>query len=446
MTPTQELASFIAKTEFGALPDEALEKSKWLIIDGIAVTLGGYRHIGEKILAFVRALGGEPTSTIMGSGHRINAPLAAYANGAMSHFLDYDDLNQTMGGHPTGPVLSAVLAAGELVGATGKQMLLAYILGVETETKIGRAILHNLYGSGWHPTSVLGNFGAAAATSKLLGLNAKQTLMALGIAGSTASGIKQNFGTMIKPLHIGQAAKNGVMAALLAKEGWIADEHILEGNFGICNLFCGKGTYDLKEMTRFLGNPWEIIHPGVELKKYPCCGSIHSSIDALFTLVAQTPLTADEIKTVTCSVHPDKTHILVHPRPRTGLEGKFSLEYCLAAALLHKKITLTTFDDERVKEKAITEFLPCISTIKDAHLPLWGSRVTIETLDGKTITKGHQTFPGITLWKDLENKFLDCSVPVLGSDQARLALTMLKNFETLPNTADLMNSIIQPGL
>ena len=245
LKPTQDLASFIARTTLDTIPDKVVEKSKWLIIDGIGVTLGGYRQIGEKILLFVETLGGEPTSTIMGSGHRISGPLAAYANGAMSHFLDYDDINKNMGGHPTGPVLSAVLAVGELDEAAGEDLLLAYILGIETETKIGRAIIHSLYGSGWHPTAVLGNLGAAAACSKLLHLNTRETLMALGIAVSTSSGIKQNFCTMVIPLHIGQAAKNGVMAAMLAKSGWVADEHILEGDFGFCNLFCGKDTYDL---------------------------------------------------------------------------------------------------------------------------------------------------------------------------------------------------------
>jgi len=443
MNPTQKLACFIAETTIDDIPEKVLDKSKWLIIDGIAVTLGGFIKVGEKMQSFVRAMGGNPSSGIIGSGLRTNAPLAAYANGTMSHFLDYDDLNKNMGGHPTGPVLSAALAVGELVKATGADLILAYVLGIETETKIGGTIIQSLYGTGWHPTSILGTFGATAASCKLLNLSVEETVMALGIAGSSASGVKQNFGTMTKSLHIGQAAKNGVTAAILAKQGWIADEHILDGPFGLFALFKGEKEYNLNDMTASLGNPWEIVHPGIELKKYPCCASIHSSVDSVFDLMDENPIKVGDIRKVICKVHPDKVHILVLPFPKTGLEGKFSLEYCIAASILHKKIDLDTFTDSRVKEKAVMDFLPCVSTITDASISKWGSQVSIETANGKTITKINHRFPGIAHWAELENKFLNCAVPALGFHQAKKVLKMLKHFENLSQISDLMNGMIQ---
>lgn len=443
MNPTERLAAFIAETSFDSVPREVYEKSKWPIIDYLAVTIRGYLDAGQNIVSFVKDLGGDPVSTILGAGYRTNAPLAAYANGTMSHVLDYDDLNENIGGHPTGPVLSALLAVGEMLEATGEELLLAYILGVETETKIGRAVIKTMYDLGWHPTSILGTLGAAAACSKLLGLDAERTLMALGIAGSTAGGLKQNFGTMTKSLHVGQAAKNGVLAAMLAKNGWISDRQILEGHFGFCNLFCGRGKYDLDDMAEYLGNPWEIINPGIKLKKYPCCGSIHSSLDAIFELLRKTPLKPNQVKKVECFVHPSKDHVLVHPRPNTGMEAKFSLEYCLAAALSEGKISLAQFEDEKVQEKRIRDLLPLISASKDSTIPEWGSRVRIETVNGQTILHESTQFPGITSWNDLKTKFHDCTVPVLGSERSEQVLNMVQQFEKISNISDLVQILVR---
>lgn len=443
MNPTEKLAAFIADTNLDSVPREVYEKSKWPIIDYLAVTIRGYLDTGQNIISFVKDLGGDPVSTILGAGFRTNAPFAAYANGTMSHVLDYDDLNENIGGHPTGPVLSAILAVGEMVESSGEELLLAYILGVETETKIGRATIKTLYSIGWHTTAILGTLGAAAACSKLFGLDAERTLMALGIAGSAASGLKQNFGTMTKPLHVGQAAKNGVLAAMLAKNGWVSDRHILEGQFGFCNLFCGLGKFDLDDMAEYLGNPWDIINPGIKLKKYPCCGSIHSSLDVIFKLLRETPLYPVQVQKVECFVHPSKDHILVHPRPNTGIEGKFSLEYCLAVALLEGKISLAQFKDEKVQEKRIRDLLPRISASKDSTISEWGSRVRIKTLNGQTISKESSQFPGITSWNDLKTKFHDCTDLVLGSVRSEQVLNMVQQFEKISNISDLIQILVR---
>ena len=442
MNSTESLAAFIAETPLECIPREVLEKSKWSIIDSLAVTLGGYSQIGEKIVAFVEELGSKPVSTIVGAGRKASTPLAAYANGTLSHVLDYDDLNESMGGHPSGPVLAAILAVGEMVNASGEQLLLAYVLGVETETKVGRPLIQTLYRRGWHPTAILGTLGATAACCKLLGLDAEKTLMALGIGGSCASGLKQNFGTLTKPLHVGQAAKNGVLAALLARKGWVADREILEGRFGFCNLFCGPGNYDLKDMPTSLGNPWEIANPGIKLKKYPCCGSIHPALDAMFGLFGEIDLRAVQVKRINCFVHPSKVHILVHRRPRTGLEAKFSLEYCMVAALLDRKITLDQFVDKQVSRKRIRELLPRVFADTDETIPEWGSHVRIETFDGQVFTNTCETFPKIENWKNLQNKFVDCAVPVLGYHRSEAVLEMIQHLEELSNISNLMQILI----
>jgi len=444
VNPSEKLASFIAETTDDQVPQKVFDKSMWPILDGLAVTLAGYSHeVGRTIVPFVRDIGGAPAATVLVDGHRTSAPLAAYANGTMCHALDYDDMSVTMGGHPTAPVLSATLAVGEMVRASGRQFLLAYILGVEVENKLGRAIIDIHYNLGWHPTVTLGVFGATAACCKLLGLDAEKTLMALGIAGSEASGLKQNFGTMTKSLHVGQAAKNGVLAAMLASRGWTADRRILEGHFGFCNLFCGRGQYNLQDMTDHLGNPWVIQDPGFTLKKYPCCHSIHSSLDAMFDLLDERPLRADQISRVECRVDADRVHVLVHPRPTTGLEAKFSLEYCLAAAILDGRISLAQFEDHKVLGGPIRDLIPRIEASKDDTLEDWVCRIRVETVDGQVLSRQSGRTPGITRWEDLAAKFRDCATPALSPDQTERALIMIQKVEEMADISDLVQSVVR---
>jgi 2-methylcitrate dehydratase PrpD len=441
MNYTESLATFISETRLDDIPQEVLQKSKWPIIDNLAAMLAGYPEIGKKIVDFTDELGGRPVSTIVGAGLKTSAPLAAFANGTLSHALDYDDLNENMGGHPTGPVLAAILAVGEMLKSSGEELLLAYILGIETETKVGKCLIKTLYRSGWHPTAILGTLGATAACCKLLGVDTYKTVMALGIAGSLASGLKQNFGTSTKPLHVGQAAKNGVMAALLARKGWVADPNILEGPIGYCRMFCGQDNYDLKDLSASLGRPWEIADPGIKLKKYPCCGSIHPALDAMFELLGNMDLETIQIKKISCSVHPSKGHILVHPRPNTGLEAKFSTEYCLAAAILDDKVSLEQFKDEKISRNRIQALLPLVYTVTDETIPEWGSMVRVETMDGQIFMQNCNTFPKIETWKKLSEKFLDCAEPVLGNRCSQKVLAMIQDLEGIPKISVLMEKL-----
>jgi 2-methylcitrate dehydratase PrpD len=443
MKPTEFLAEFIAKTSWADIPDEALQKSKWPILDGIAVTFGGIPHeVGKTIVSFVKDLGGKPAATILGDGHRTSAPWAAYANGTLAHAIDYDDVNEHLGGHPTAPVLSAALAAGESSGVPGKDILLAYILGVEVETKIGLAINRVHYNLGWHPTATLGTFGATAACCKILKLNRDQVLMALGIAGSQASAIKQNFGTMTKPLHVGQAAKNGVLSALLASRGWTADGEILEGHFGFCNLFAGRGVYDLKDLTDNLGKPFDVSHPGVQLKKYPCCGSTHPTLDTVFKLMQEHPFRPEEVEGVECEVHPDRIHILVHPNPQSGLEGKFSVEYCLATAILRGRVSLTDFADERLQDESVRSFLPKIKASQQPALKPWDMRLRIKLRDGRVLEKKGSRSPGITAWEDLAAKYRDCLSAVLAPEQVEKSLHMIQELEKVKNISEIIETLV----
>ncbi len=412
------------------------------MVDCIAVIFAGLQHeVGRGILSLLKELGGNATSTVLGDGFRTSAPWAAYANGTLAHAIDYDDLNIHMG-HPTAPVLSALLAVGEKGRASGKEILLSFILGVEAECKLGQAIYQRHYHLGWHATATLGTFGAAAACSKVGRLGRGQILMALGIAGSQSSGVRQNFGTMTKPLHVGQAAKNGVLSALLASRGWTADRRVLEGHFGFCNLFVGRESYDLKEMVQNLGKPFDIFHPGIQIKKYPCCGSIHSSLDAVFKLCQEQGLRAEDVERLECEVDPERLHVLIHPEPRTGLEGKFSLEYCLAAAIVHGRISIEDFADERVMDPQVRSFLPRIQARQKVDRKPWSAHVRITLKNGGVLEQEAGRSPGIVSWNQLAAKYRDCLGPTFPPSKIERSLQMIQELEKIRDVNEVIRVLV----
>src|SRR5215475_7614040 len=350
MDVTAQLAAFVVDTVLADIPSQAYARAKEAMLDGLGCALvGSPTSIGKLMIRYVRERSETPRAAVIGSGFKTSAPLAALANGTMAHALDFDDVNWSMNGHPTVPLLPAVLALGQEVHASGADVLLAYALGFEVETKIGLGVNPRHYDLGWHATSTLGTLGAAAACAKLLGLGVEKTCMALGIAASTAAGLRQNFGTMTKPLHPGQAAMSGVTAAQLAQLGWTADANILEAPYGFCQLYAGANQYNLDDIVKRLGNPFELLATGVAIKQYPCCAFTHRALDGMLSLVQQHQLSAADVVGVECRVGRPTMEVLIHTRPQTGLEGKFSMQYCMAAALLDKRIGLLSFSDEKVR-------------------------------------------------------------------------------------------------
>src|SRR5262245_57759998 len=350
MGVTRQLATFVVDTSFADIPAPANARAKEAILDGLGCALvGSPTPIGKLVTRYVRERSETPRAAVIGSGYKTSAALAAMANGSMAHALDFDDVNWSMSGHPTVPLLPALLALGQAVRASGQDVLLAYVLGFEVETKVGLAVNPRHYDRGWHATSTLGTLGAAAACAKLLRLDVEQTRMALGIAASTAAGLRQNFGTMTKPLHPGQAAMHGVTAAQLAQLGWTADGNILEAPYGFCQVYGGVDGASLEYTVKRLGNPFEVLATGVAIKQYPCCAFTHRALDGMLGLLQQHPLSADEVVAVDCQVGRPTLEVLLHTRPQTGLEGKFSMQYCMAAALLDKRIGLLSFSDEKVR-------------------------------------------------------------------------------------------------
>ncbi|MHB8574156.1 MAG: MmgE/PrpD family protein [Dehalococcoidia bacterium] len=446
---TKGYARFIDRIRRDGIADDAILAAKRAVLDTLACAIAGSVEPAARIaLATVQELGGRSQATVIGSDARVNVAQAALVNGASAHALDYDDVIYTLSGHPSVPVLPAVLALAEHVGASGREALTAFVAGFEVECKLARSQGPSHYARGWHATSTHGTVGAAAASAYLLGLDVQQTVMALGIAGSMASGSRQNFGTMTKPLHPGRAAEAGVTAALLAKGGFTADEHMLEAPLGFIRLFSPNDDQRPDLALRQLGDPFDIIAPGIAVKKYPCCFNTHRALDAVLALRAEAGLAAEAVASVEVQAPASAVSAVIHPRPVTGLEGKFSMEYCVAVALTDGSPRLTSFTDAAVQRPALQALLRRVELVR---LPSGGGAaegfadVTIVTGDGRTLhrrvdePRGAGTDP--LSWDELAAKFRDCAAVALPAEAAEEALSLVERLDSLPDVHRLMASL-----
>src|SRR6202047_564794 len=353
MTVLEGIAERIGAIHYEDLPPEAVRWAKAGTLDPVGVRLAGAAEpcaqIVERVLG-VGQSGGE--CLIFGSARRAPPLDAALVNGTAAHALDFDDVSNSVSGPPAAPILPALFALGEVVDCPGRDFIAAYVAGFETETRIGRGVHFHHYEKGWHPTATLGVFGAAAACCHLLGLDRAKTAQALAIAASLASGIKANFGTMTKPLHVGHTARNGLFAALLARDGFTANPAALEHKQGFLMVFNGAGNFDAAAILKDWGRPYDIVRPGLAVKQHPCCGSTHPAIDALLLLRAAHDIAPERVARIDSWTHPRRLAHTDRPDPHTGLHAKFRVQYCLARALLHGRIMLEHFEGEAFRDPA----------------------------------------------------------------------------------------------
>jgi 2-methylcitrate dehydratase PrpD len=440
----EQLAAYAATESFDKLPGAAVRAARRAILDTLGVTLAGSVEItAEHVRALVAHRRGSDEATLVGAPARASVEDAALANGTAAHALDYDDLHQSLSGHPSVPVLPAAQALAERQHLSGAALITALVVGVEIEAKLGRAMNPGLYEVGWHATSTLGVFGAAAAASNLLGLPAERTAQALAIAASMASGIKANFGTDCKPLHAGHAARCGLEAALLASAGFTGNPRALEHGDGFGSTYGagGKPAWDLA--TTGLGTPHEIVDPGVGVKRFPACASTHQALDATLALAEEHAIAAAAVEAVECAVHYMAPHQLIYDRAETPLQGKFSMPYCVSVALLDGGVGFAQFTDERVGRADVQALMPRVrmvvhpdQTTRDC-LPTRFSEVTIALRDGRRLRRRvHQAKgqPGNPLTDaELTAKFRDCAARALPADRAESILTAVQRLETLPD-------------
>ena len=450
---TQRLADFIINANTEELPQEVLDGARDALIDTIGCGLAGSLEETSRIIVrFLSGQGGNAQATVWGNGLTATATDAAFANGVSIHALDYDDTHSNLRGHPSATLVPAILATGELVHASGREALAAYAVGLEVAGKLGRALGDGHYMRGWHATATVGVFGAAAASARLLGLSVSQLRHALGIAASEASGLLRNFGSMTKPLHAGHAARNGVLAAMLARQGFTADTSIFDGKDGFLSTYGGADGQPLVELLDRLANPWEVLKPGVFFKRWPCCYCNHRSIGGLLQMIPEHGLLPDEVEAVEIGFPPGTDTPLIANDPCTGLQGKFSIEYVAAATLLDGKVTMETFTDAMVNRPQVRSLMQKVRRyrIEDSRIfsgTIGYNDITIRTRRGEFRMRVDRT-PGSPAWPvsaaERDEKFLDCAGQVLGNTGAQALLDLAMNTQSLANVAALSRATV-PG-
>lgn len=401
---TSDVIDFILKTGYDGIPVEVIELGKKSILDALGLSLAGSAaesgHIAREFIRISALCGG--TSTVSGTSMKVPPRFAAFLNGVSIHAFDFDDTQLAMGPdrvygllmHPTVTALPPALALGEAAGVSGKDLMLAYHVGVEVECKIALAISPRSYHS--HITGICGPFGSAAAGIKLKKLTQEQSLNAFGVAATAGGGLRTNFGTMTKPFHAGHAAEGGLIAVDLAALGWTASHTVLEATGGFFNAYGGAYEFEPQFLTRQLGNPWVFSSPGVSIKPFPCGSLTHPGMDEMLRLIHHYNITPQQVESVDVGTNQFALGSLIQHEPHTSLEAKFSMEFCLAILLIERKAGLSQFTDAVVNRPDVQAMIHRIhysasSAAASAGLNTMNTIIQIHLNDGRTVS-GHAEY------------------------------------------------------
>src|SRR2546427_4027473 len=396
---TDYVGKFVSQAKYEDIPGEVVELGKKSILDGLGLALAGSKaQTGSLCRRYLERIGVcDGQSTIIGSARKTSPRFAAFVNGVSIHADDFDDTQLAVAKdrvygllvHPTVPVLPALLALAERGGVSGKQLTLAYHLGVEVECKIAEAISPRHYQDGFHSTGTCGPFGSAAACAKLLQFEHSQILNTFGLVASQSGGLRENFGTMTKPYQAGHAAESGLVSAELVALGWTAAGQILEADRGFFHAF--GGSYDPAAIMDRLGRPWTFVSPGISLKPYPSGSLTHPAMTELARMIEANNIQAAQVEKIDVGANHNMTTTLLHHQPKTGLEAKFSMEFCLAILLLERRAGLGEFSDKVVQRADVQEMIRRINFYVDPQAESTGfdkmtSILKIHLRDGRAIT------------------------------------------------------------
>ncbi len=423
---TREVAGFITNLRYAAIPSDVLALAKKSILDGLGLALCGSAAASGKLTrAYLQSLGAcRPDATVIGSALKAPSRFAAFANGISIHADDYDDTQLAVAQdrvyglltHPTSTALAAAFATAETRAASGRDLLTAYLAGVEVECKIAEAISPRHYEDGFHSTGTCGTVGAAAVAAKIGGLNLEATLRTLGIAASQAAGLRENFGTMTKPFHAGRAAESGIVAADLATLGWTAADQILEAPRGFFH--AAGGGFNADAIHQKLGNPWTFHSPGVSIKPYPSGSLTHPAMTEMARLMREHGIRADQVERVDVGTNRNMPNALIHHQPTTALQAKFSMEFCMAVLLLYSTAGLSEFTDDVPNRPEVREMISRVRfgvhpAAEAAGYNKMTTILDIRLKDGQTISgradfaKGSPANP--MTFDEVTAKFHDCS-------------------------------------
>jgi len=443
-TLTDRFVDCILSVHYDRLPPEVIEISRQVVLDGLAVTLAGATEplgIGRIATEYVKEQGGTPEATVIAGGFKTSAANAAFANGCMAHALDFDNTWYPLN-HPTSPTLPAILALAERNRIGGQKVIEALVAAFEAQGRLRMAATAMTTGAHFHKPGITGTIGATAAAIKLLGLDRRQALMAMGIAGSRAGSLSINTGSMTKSSHSGHAARMGVECGLLAQKGWTASADVF-GPKGFFDTFW-NGDAEPEKLVEGFGAPYRMIKPGVGFKKHPSNYFTHRPIDAALALRLEHDIKAQQVERVTIDF-PEFRYV-DRPNPETGLDGKFSIQYATLVALLDGEVTVDSFTNERRFAADVKELLPRVELKIDPSIPgdfdeTWAV-VTVALKGGRSVRKKVDTLSG---WcghplsrEERLKKFHSCVRRKLPTAAADELLALVERIETLGDVDRIM--------
>jgi 2-methylcitrate dehydratase PrpD len=435
---TRQLASFLVNSNWSDIPDEARYEAGRSVFNWVGCCLGGARHeTTDRAIAALAEFSGKPEATVLGRPERLDILHAALINGITSHVLDYDDTHLDTIIHPAGPVASALLALAERQGTSGKDFMHAFILGVETECRIGLAVYPSHYERGFHITGTAGVFGSTAAAGKLLGLNEQQMTWALGIAATQSAGLKDMFGTMCKSFHVGSAGQNGLKAALLAAKNYTSSDGVLEAKEGFA--FTYSDEQDFSKITDNLGGTWEVEKN--TYKPFSCGIVTHPIIDGCIQLKNEHKLTSEQIEKISLRVNPLVIKLTGKKTPQTGLEAKFSIFYISAAAIIEGVAGPNQFTDEAVQDAKTIALRDRVEAVADENVSEEEAFISITLKNGTVVDKHIKHAIGSVqrpLTKEhLEHKFSDQAQNTLPMSQIEDVMAICWEIERLNTVSEI---------
>ena len=455
---TQSVARFVRSTELDGIPEEVISLAKKSILDGVGLAIAGsVAKSGEYVRTYLETVMGDGEATVIGWNRKAPVRFAAFANGVGIHADDYDDTQLAVAKdrvyglltHPTAPCLPAAFAEAEIQSATGAELLVAYLTGVEVECKISEAISPRHYQHGFHSTATCGTFAAASAVGRLRGFNDDQMRRALAIAGSQSAGLRENFGTMTKPFHAGRSAESGVVACDFAALGWTATDKILESPRGFFQAH--GGGYDLDAIRNRLGSPWTFAEPGISIKPHPSGSLTHPGMTKMLELIAEHGIEAEQVERVDVGTNHNMLNALIHHQPTNELQAKFSMEFCMAILLLEGRANLHEFTNEVVMRRDVQKMIEKVNfyvhpVAEAAGYDKMTTIITLHLHDASSISgeadfaKGSPVNP-MTFY-EVADKFRGCCrFADWPADKAERIVELLGSLETLDSLTPLSEAL-----
>lgn len=449
------IGPWVAGLTYDALPAAVDVAVRHAIVDYLGVAVAGSRHeLADRMMRYLAdsSLTADDACTLIGRSERSGVEGAALYNAVVGHVLDFDDSSDTLGGHPTVVMLPAVLALAEVRGPSGSELLTAYAAGVETAAHIADQVNIAHYERGWHPTATLGIFGTAAACAKLLGLDGEGVAAALAITTAAPSGMRAHFGTHMKSVQVGEAARKGLTAALMAASGIRGGADAFEHEQGFGAIYNAEAGFHRAPFDPSPDRTWDLVEPGLTIKQYPCCASTHPAVDAALHL-RDDPGIAAPIERIRIRLHPRRLRHTDRPDPRTPLEGKFSVQYVVATALATGGVTLGDFTPEALTRPEVRTLLD--RTAAEVFPPEeygpdhYAGEVQLTLEDGSVLShrvpraRGRGTLHALSA-DEITRKFRGCVSPVFGPDRADEILMAIEDLPRADHTRGLMRLLAAP--